>query len=581
MVPTVAWVKARPSSLRSVTSAAAPLTVTTMNGPVRLLLIGSLVAPALGAQATATSRAGANPSRVTTAEIDAHIRFLASDLLEGRAPATRGGQLAAQYIASQLEQYGVAPGADGSYFQKVPIDIVKADPATIHVTASGKANQALRFTDDVVVWAGSAAPTSAASGELVFIGYGAKAPEYNWDDFKGADLKGKWLLVLVNDPPAPPSEPKLFGGRAMTYYGRWTYKYEEAERQGAAGMLIVHTTDRAGYPWHVVEGSNAVEHRLLPRDPNGPAPLAVRGWIKDTVAAALLRQAGLDFDQLRQQAATRDFHPVSTGIRIDASFTNSVSHQESENVVGVVRGRDSRLRDQYLMYSAHWDHLGIGPAVNGDSIYNGAYDNASGTAVILAVARAAAQAPVKPKRSQLFVFVTAEESGLLGSEWYGQHPTVPVSSIVADLNVDEASVAGRFTSLDVLGDSKSTLGSQLASFVRPMGITLQPEAHPENGSFYRSDHFSIAKVGIPAVSIKQGIEYEGRTKAWGEQWEQDYLAHRYHQPSDEYRADFDLRGAVQLADLITRFGARLANAPGLPQWAPDAEFRRPVASASK
>src|SRR5689334_19043854 len=309
-----------------------------------------------GQRATSPSTSRAS---ITPEEIDAHLRFLSSDLLEGRAPATRGGQIAEQYIASQLQTFGVKRGVgDSSYFQRVPIDVVRADPKTIRVTASGKASANLRFTDDVVVWPGSATESSSARGELVFVGYGAAAPEYKWDDFKGSDVRGKILLVLVNDPPAPPSEPNLFGGKAMTYYGRWTYKYEEAERRGAAGMLIVHTTERAGYPWQVVVGSNSVEHRLLPRDPNGAPPIGVRGWITDSAASALLRQAGLDLAALRTQAESRDFKPVSTGIMMDMSFRNGVAHMQSENVVGVVRGRDSKLKDEYVAYSAHWDHLG-------------------------------------------------------------------------------------------------------------------------------------------------------------------------------------------------------------------------------
>src|SRR6266550_2469366 len=312
------------------------------------------------AQSSATSPS-TTPARITPEEIDAHLRFLSSDLLEGRAPATRGGRIAEEYIASQLRTFGVKPGAgDTSYFQRVPIDVVKADPNTIKVTASGKANANLRFTDDVVVWPGSATDASSAHGELVFVGYGATAPEYKWDDFKGTDVHGKILLVLVNDPPAPASEPNLFGGKAMTYYGRWTYKYEEAERRGAAGMLIVHTTERAGYPWQVVVTSNSTDHRILPRDPKLPPPIAVRGWITNDAATSLLAQAGLNLADLRKQAESRHFKPIPTGITIDAHFDNTVKRMQSENVVGVVRGSDQKLRDEYVSYSAHWDHLGIG-----------------------------------------------------------------------------------------------------------------------------------------------------------------------------------------------------------------------------
>jgi hypothetical protein len=319
-----------------------------------------LAAALLAGPAIASAQAS---TRITTAEIDGHLRFLSSDLLEGRAPATRGGRLAAEYIASQLRAAGVEPGVNGSYFQDVPIDVVGADVSSITITASGKATSSLRYPQDVVVWAGSAAEQSTAHGELVFVGYGAAAPEYKWDDFKDVDVKGKILLVLVNDPPETPAEPKRFGARAMTYYGRWTYKFEEAERRGAAGMLIVHSTERAGYPWHTVVGSWAKEQRVLPRDAKLPPPLGVRGWITDSMATSLLAQAGLDLAALRTQAATREFRPVSTGITLDLRFRNSVQHLRSENVVGVVRGRDKLLDREYIAYSAHWDHLGIGPAV--------------------------------------------------------------------------------------------------------------------------------------------------------------------------------------------------------------------------
>ena len=527
----------------------------------------------LGCVSTAGAQTDNAPSRITPQEIDAHLRFLSSDLLEGRAPATRGGRIAEEYIATQLQAFGVKPGVgDSSYFQRVPIDVVKADPNTIKVTASGKANANLRFTDDVVVWPGSATDASNAHGELVFVGYGATAPEYKWDDFKGTDVKGKILLVLVNDPPASASEPNLFGGKAMTYYGRWTYKFEEAERRGAAGMLIVHTTERAGYPWQVVVGSNSVEHRLLPRAANAPPPIAVRGWITDSAATALLAQAGLNMADLRKRAESRDFRPVPTGITIDVTMRNTMQHMSANNIVGVVRGIDPTARDEYVAYSAHWDHLGIGPVVKGDSIYNGAADNASGVASVLAIAHAAAEG-VKPRRSQLFVLVTAEESGLLGSAYFGEHPTVPAAKIIAALNMDIVPLSGRVRDLNVMGDNKSSLGPAIAQLVKSDGIHLSPDAHPEQGHFYRSDHFSFAKAGIPSVSIGGGDEIVGRPAGYGLAQSDDYTANRYHQPSDEYRPDFDLSGATQLAQIVYRFGLSLGNARSVPTWNADAEFR--------
>jgi len=340
----------------------------------------ALIALLVPTVAAAQRKSGASTGPIAATEIDGDLRFLSSDLLEGRAPATRADKLTTEYIADQLRGAGVEPGVNGSYFQSVPIDVVKADPASIKVTASGKSTMTLKSPDDVVVFAGSAVDTSSAHGELVYVGYGASAPEYRWDDFKGMDLKGKILLVLVNDPPATAAEPKLFGGRAMTYYGRWTYKFEEAERRGAAGALIVHTTESASYPWHTVVGSWSGEQRMLPRDASSPPPLGMRGWITDSAATVLLKGAGLDMAQLRKSAESRDFKPVSTGIIIDFSARNTVKHLSSENVVGVVRGHDSKLKKEYVALSAHWDHLGIGVPVNGDSIYNGAVDNGTGVA---------------------------------------------------------------------------------------------------------------------------------------------------------------------------------------------------------
>jgi Zn-dependent M28 family amino/carboxypeptidase len=536
------------------------------------LLTFALVASLAPMVAVAQGAAKAAAGPITAAEIDGDLRFLSSDLLEGRAPATRADKITTEYLADQLRSAGVEPGANGSYFQTVPIDVVKADPSSIKVNVTGKSTMTLRSPDDVVVFAGSAVEKSSASGELVYVGYGASAPEYKWDDYKGMDLKGKILLVLVNDPPASAAEPKLFGGKAMTYYGRWTYKYEEAERRGAAGVLIVHTTEAASYPWHTVVGSWSGEQRMLPRDASSAPPLGMRGWITDSAATELLKQAGLDMATLRKDAESRDFKPVSTGINIDFSARNTVSHLSSANVIGVVRGHDSKLKNEYVAISAHWDHLGIGVPVNGDSIYNGAADNGSGVASVLAIARAAAKMPTT-RRSLIFLFVTAEESGLLGSQYYGEHPTVPSASIVADLNLDVVTVLGRVRDLDVMGDSKSTLGPMLASMVRSQGMRLSPDAHPEAGHFYRSDHFSFAKVGIPSVSIGAGDDYVGKPKDFGEKANTDYNEHRYHQPADAYSPDFDLSGAAQISNIVLKFARTLANSPVTPTWNADAEFK--------
>lgn len=506
-------------------------------------------------------------------EIRAHLEFLSSDLLEGRAPATRGGALTERYLAAQLQALGIEPANNGSYFQRVPIDVVGAERNTIRANASGKATATLRYPEDVVVWAGSSADQSAAKASVIFVGYGTSAPEFRWDDFKGVDVKGKILLVLVNDPPATPREPALFGGAGMTYYGRWTYKFEEAERRGAAGMLIIHNTERAGYGWPTVVGSWAKEQRMLPRDPALPAPLGVRGWITEQSAGDLLRQAGLDLATLRRSAESRNFRPVETGITLDIGFTNTVQHLESNNVLGVVRGSDPQAAKEHIMLSAHWDHLGIGPAVNGDSIYNGALDNASGTANLLALAHAIGHGRKLP-RSVLFAFVTAEESGLLGSEFLALNPVVPVDQIVANLNVDGGNVLGETSDLTVLGDTKSSLGTQLAALLAPRNMRISPDAFPERGYFYRSDHFSFAKVGVPSVSIGEGDTFVGRPEGWGKERAEDYTANRYHQPGDQYAPNWDLRGAVQLSTIILDLTRQLAESREWPTWSATAEFRR-------
>lgn len=529
------------------------------------------LAAALGGLTLALSALPAQ--EIKEREIRAHLEFLSSDLLEGRAPASRGGALTESYLAAHMRYLGLEPAVNGSYLQRVPIDVVAAERSSIRANASGKATASLRYPEDVVLWAGSSTPSSAAKAELVFVGYGTTAPEFRWDDFKGVDVRGKVLLVLVNDPPAPSGEPQLFGGNAMTYYGRWTYKFEEAERRGAAGMLIVHNTERAGYGWATVVGSWAKDQRMLPRNPQLPAPLGFRGWITEDATSALLRQAGLDLARLRRDAESRNFRPVATGITLDVAFTNTVQHLESHNVIGRIPGTDPQAAKEHILISAHWDHLGIGPAVNGDSIYNGALDNASGTANVLALAHALAHGQ-RTKRSFLIALVTAEESGLLGSDFLALNPVVPTEQIVANLNIDGGNVLGETRDLTVLGDTKSSLGPQIAALIQPKGMRISPDAHPERGYFYRSDHFAFAKVGVPSVSIGEGDDFVGRPAGWGAAQAEDYTVNRYHQPGDEYKADWDLRGAVQLTTIVLELARELGNSTAWPTWAPNAEFRR-------
>ena len=543
------------------------------SSPASLVLAAFAVA---AATFTTTSGLDAQPPAIppiSAVEIESHVRFLSSDLLEGRAPASRGGRITEEYLAAQLRSYGITPGNNGSFFQRVPIDVVGAQRATIKASASGKATATFSFPDDIVLWAGASVEKSGARAPVVFVGYGTSAPEFRWDDFKDVDVKGKILLVLINDPPAPAAEPDLFGGKAMTYYGRWTYKYEEAERRGAAGMLIIHNTERAAYGWATVVGSWASPQRMLPRDPRLPAPLGFRGWLTEEATRGMLRQAGLDLADLQRRAERRDFRPVDTGITIDIAFENSVEHLESNNVVGLIEGSDPEARREYVLLSAHWDHLGIGDPVNGDSIYNGALDNASGTADLLAIARQLARGP-RMKRSALISFVTAEESGLLGSAFLAQNPLVPTEDIVANLNVDGGNVLGETRDLTVLGDTKSSLGPQLAALIAPRGMRISPDAHTERGYFYRSDHFSFAKAGVPSVSIGEGEDFVGRPAGWGLQQSEDYNTKRYHQPGDEFDPTWDFRGAVQLSNIVLEFTRALGNSRDWPAWSPGAEFKR-------
>ncbi len=517
------------------------------------------------------------PVAIPIVEIDAHLRFLSSDLLEGRAPATRGGQLTEEYIASIFRMQGLEPGMpDGSYFQTVPIKVSKLETESLQMNALvAGASVPLTAQNEVVFWSNSTQAETAVDSEIVFVGYGVRADEYRWNDFKNTDLKGKILLILVNDPPASQSEPQLFGGRAMTYYGRWTYKFEEAERQGAAGAIIIHSTERAGYPWHTVTGSWTGEQRFLGRDPASTPALPFRAWLKGETANRLLARAGLKLEDLVQRSARRDFEPVKTGIRLQGSFKTTIRSLEARNVVAKVPGRDPQLRSETVLFTAHHDHIGIGPAVDGDTIYNGANDNASGVANLLAISSAAKRGPL-PKRTFYFAAVTAEESGLLGSQYFAEHPSLPVEKIVANLNMDGGNLLGRTRDLIVQGETRSSLGETLRLIARDQSLKTAPDEFPERGYFYRSDQFSLAQKGVPAISIAAGLDFIGKPRGWGREQAELYTAKRYHQPSDEYRSDFDLTGAAQLAKLVLSVGYAVANADSVPQWKPDSEFQRPV-----
>jgi len=519
----------------------------------------------------ATTAAAQRPSPipVDTAAMDAHLRFLASDLLEGRAPATRGGRLAAEYIAAQFQALGLEPaGANGSYFQPVALVGMTPQPMLSWGKAGG-ATDTLVYRDAFVAWAERPEADIAASGEVVFVGYGIRAPEWQWDDYKGADLRGKVLLMLVNDPGLVDST--VFLGKILTYYGRWTYKLEEAARQGAAGAILIHTTESATYPWEVVRGSWSVEQFKLDQ-PHSPS-IAFAGWVTEASARTALSKAGLNLDSLTRTAARRGFRPIPTGITASVGVHSALRRVESDNVVARLPGRDPRLASQAVLITAHWDHKGIGPPIRGDSIYNGAEDNASGVAAILGAAKALARLP-RTARSILFVATTAEESGLLGSEAYVQRPLIPLGQTAAVLNLDVTNVRGATRDMGALGMDRSTLGPVFEAAARAESLTI--ESQPDvRGSFFRSDHFPFARAGVPALSIKPGVDFVGRPAGWGVQQENIYNQDRYHQPSDEYQPTFRYAGLAQEVRVTVRAARAIGNDPAMPRWLPSSEFQRP------
>jgi Zn-dependent M28 family amino/carboxypeptidase len=511
-----------------------------------------------------------------------HIKILASDKFEGRAPASKGETLTLGFLEQQFRKLGLQPGnPDGTYFQNVPMVGITDDPgAELVFTRDGTQQRTkLQFGSDFVAWTKRVEPEISISSELVFVGYGVVAPEYHWDDYKGVDVRGKVLVILVNDPPVPdpqdPSQldPRMFKGKAMTYYGRWTYKYEIAAQKGAAGALIVHETGPAGYPWAVVRGSNTVEQFSLVTADRGRSTCGAQGWITLDQARNLFRMAGKDFDALHSAAATPEFRPMPLGVSASLMIRNKIRMIESKNVVAKIPGGDPRLRDQYLIYTAHWDHLGIGPAVNGDRIYNGALDNATGTAGLLALAHAFSKVQPPPRRSVLFLSVTAEEKGLLGSEYYAEHPLYPLKDTAAEINMDGLNVHGLTKDMVVIGLGNSTLDRYVTEVAGAQGRTVKPDAEPEKGYYFRSDHFSFAKQGVPALDTGEGTDYVGRPAGWGLAMRADYTANHYHKPSDEVRPDWNLRGAVQDLQLLFSVGYRVANADGYPTWSADSEFK--------
>jgi Zn-dependent M28 family amino/carboxypeptidase len=500
----------------------------------------------------------------------AHVKYLSSDLLEGRGVGTHGEKLATEYIAKQFELAGAKPAGDkGTYFQRVPMVGVTTGPSvTLSAVGAGQ-TASFKWLDDFVGVNNLQQPAEQFEADAIFVGHGIVAPEFHWDDFKGVDVKGKVLVLFTNEPPS--EDPKFFGGRALTYYGRWTYKYEEGARMGAKAVLIIHTTPTAGYGYDVVRNSWGREDAQL-KLPAGDSALGFAGWLSQDAGARLLALAGKNVDEMLKAANSRDFHPIPLGIKIRANVPSKIRQIESRNVVAMIPGSDAKLTSQAVMYTAHWDHLGIGPAVNGDSIYNGAVDNATGCAMIIEMAHAWAALPQKPKRTAIFAAVTAEEAGLRGSEYYAAHPTIPLAKTALDLNFDAFYPFGRTKDISVTGADRTTVWREVQADAERMHLTIQPEGHPEQGHFYRSDHFSLAHAGVPSFSISLGTDYEGKPAGYGEKVFEEYNEKHYHQPSDEYHDDWDFSGMVEVAQFGLLIGTGVANEEKLPTWNKGDEF---------
>ena len=502
-------------------------------------------------------------------KIRAHVRFLASDLLEGRGPGTRGGQLAAEYIATQFALAGARPaGENGTYFQKVPLMAVhtEVDKTSFTVVPATGAPIHLKYGDDYLTKDQTGAPAVDIDAPIVFVGYGIDAPEYHWDDYAGVDVKGKILLVIVNQPPS--NDDHFFNGKALTYYGRWTYKYEEAARRGALGVLILHRTDLASYGWEVLLNSESTEVSYLRGDPL--SNLRAASWIQFDVARKLFAAAGMNVDQMIEAAGKRGFKAVNLPLRLQAHITSRVRKYESDNVIAMVPGADSSPGGNVL-YTAHYDHLGIDPTAVGDKIFNGAVDNGTGCGIILEMVRAYAAAKTPPPRNVYFASVTAEEQNLLGSKYLGMHPPEPIRDFSLDLNFDELLPIGVPTSVVANGAERTSFYPVVEKTAAAFGLQIQPDRAPMAGIYYRSDHFSFARYGVPAFSIDEGTLFAGHTAEWGERQKEDYDNQRYHRPSDEYKADMDFRADARLAQFGFLLGWQaLSSAPVT--WKPGDEF---------
>lgn len=535
-----------------------------------ILFLATAISLAAEAQTSYPLPASADQAAeaITADRLRGHIEFLSDDLLEGRGPASRGDELTQLYLATQMHAMGLEPGMpDGTWVQ--PFEIVGIN-ATVPKTWTFRARGnevTFQNWDEYIAASGVQSPISSIeNAELVFVGYGIEAPEHKWNDFKGADLRGKVLVMMNNDPDW---DPKLFEGNRRLYYGRWTYKYESAAQQGAAGAIIIHTVPSAGYPWQVVQTSWTGEQFELPA---GEEPrIQVAGWMTEPATRRLLQAAGKDLDKLVASAKTRNFKPVPLGITTSFQLKNEVTRKQTANVIGVLPGTERK--DEYVVYTAHHDHLGRSePNAAGDGIYNGALDNATGVAQILAIAKAFTELPERPRRSIIFNFVAAEEQGLLGSEYYAKHPTVHPGTMAANINLDGGNIWGRTRDVVQVGFGKSNLDDLVKHLAAGQGRRIEPEQFPDRGFYYRSDQFNFAKIGVPAIYMDSGVDYRDRPAGWGKTQVEAWEAQHYHQPSDELTGEWNFDGMVEDSRLSFKAGLTIATMDAMPAWNPGDEF---------
>lgn len=537
-------------------------------GAMALVMLNCGQAPAPAAKSPAEIFAAIDGNAILE-----HVKILSSDQYQGRFPGTKGEEFTVAYIADQFRKAGLKPGnANKTWVQNVPLVGITPDPnVTLTFSRAGR-EQKLKFRDDFVAWSKHVADTAElTNSEMVFVGYGVQAPEFSWDDYKGVNLKGKTLVMLVGDPPVPdPADPsklddKVFGGRAMTYYGRWTYKYEIGAKLGAAGVLIVHETEPAGYPFAVVQNKTGEQFDLIAEDKN-MSRASIEGWVSLDQAQKLCALSGKDYAALKKQAVSRDFRPVPLGVNASITLHNSYRNVISRNVVGLLEGADAGLSREYVIYTAHWDHLGVGIEVNGDKVYHGAQDNATGVAGLIELARAYGKVSPPSRRSMVFLAVTAEEQGLLGSEYYAEKPLYPLAKTLAVVNMDGLNVYGKTRDITVVGLGYSELDDYARQVAADQGRVIKPDATPEKGSYFRSDHFPFAKQGVPALASGSGNDFEGKPPEYGTKIKADYTANVYHKPADMVRDDWDMSGLIQDLQFYGLVGYRLAQASKFPEW---------------